>query len=158
MKKLNQILLTGFLVAGMAFTSLAQNSTNQGGSSDASKNEKSRGEDPNVKVSSRKNGDGQTSKAVAGAEDGARGGAGCTAKFDNHTGYYLYCYVDGYLEGYVSPYGEGNVNVTSGTTSLYAVAEFSDGSKTTWGPISKYCSYSTFELEVYSSYYNWYVY
>jgi hypothetical protein len=106
----------------------------------------------------RKNGDGQESKSVQSGDKGARGGGGCTAFFDNHTSYYIYCYVDGSLEGYVAPWASGSVSVANGTTSLYAVAEFSDGSKTTWGPLSKYCSYQTYELEVYDTYYNWYLY
>ncbi len=156
MKRLNQILTVGLLVCGLSFMASAQTSTSKdGGTGDMSKVEKSRGADPNIKVSSRKNGDGQESRTV---DKNARGGAGCTALFDNHTGNYVYCYVDGNLEGYISPYGNGQVSVTNGTTSLYAVAEFTDGSKTTWGPISKYCSYQTFELEIFSSYYNWYLY
>lgn len=158
MKRLNQILTVGFLVCGLSFASFAQTPTKDGGSGDNAKVEKSRGADPNIKVDSRKNGDGQVSKAVQPASQGARGGGGCTALFDNHTGNYVYCYVDGYLEGYISPYGNGQVSVANGTTSLYAVAEFTDGSKTTWGPLSKYCSYQTFELEIYSTYYNWYLY
>ena len=158
MKKLNQFLTVGLLVCGLSFAASAQTTTKDGGSGDMSKMEKSRGADPNIKVKTRTNGDGQESKSVQSGEKGARGGGGCTAFFDNHTSYYVYCYVDGSLEGYIAPWANGSVSVANGTTSLYAVAEFSDGSKTTWGPLSKYCSYQTFEFEVYSSYYNWYLY
>lgn len=157
MKKLNQI-LAGLLVCGMSFAASAQTTGKDGGSGDMSKMEKSRGADPNIKVKSRTNGDGQESKSVQSGDKGARGGGGCTALFDNHTSYYVYCYVDGSLEGYIAPWANGSISVANGTTSLYAVAEFSDGSKTTWGPLSKYCSYQTFEFEVFSSYYNWYLY
>ncbi|MCC6722481.1 MAG: hypothetical protein IT243_09790 [Bacteroidia bacterium] len=155
MKKLNQLFAIGLLICGLSFTASAQNSSKDGGSGDVTKMEKSRGADPNITVTSRKNGDGQESRVV---DKNSRGGTGCKALFDNHTSYYIYCYVDGKLEGYVAPWGNGQVDVSNGTTSLYAVAEFNDGSKTTWGPISKSCNYQTFELEVYSSYYNWYVY
>ena len=158
MKRLNQFIAVGLLVCGLSFAATAQTSSKDGGSGDVSKMEKSRGADPNIKVGERKNGDGQGSKAVQPGDKGARGGAGCTAYFDNHTGDYIYCYVDGYLEGYVSPWGYGSVSIANGTTSLYAVAEYTDGSKTTWGPISKYCSYQTFEMKVYSTYYNFYLY
>ncbi len=156
MKKLNQILTVGLLVCGLSFAASAQTTSKDGGSGDKTTIDKSsRGADPNIKVATRTNGDGQVSKSV---DKSARGAGGCTAYFDNHTSYYVYCYVDGYLEGYISPWGYGSVSVANGTTALYAVAEFSDGSKTTWGPLSKYCSYQTFELEMYSSYYNWYLY
>jgi hypothetical protein len=159
MKRLNQIFAMAILVCGLSITASAQTSGKDGGAGDVSKVEKgSRGADTNVKVDARTNKDGQPSKAVQPGEKGARGGAGCTAYFDNHTSWYIYCYVDGYKEGYVSPWGNGSVSLNNGTTSLYAVAEFADGSKTTWGPISKYCSYQTFELEVYDTYYNWYLY
>ncbi len=159
MKKLNQILATTLLICGLSFAASAQNTGKDGGNGDVTKVEKgSRGADPNIKVGNRKNDDGQTSKAVQPGEKGARGNGGCLAYFDNHTSYYVYCYIDGNLEGYVAPWGYGSVSVANGTTSLYAVAEFSDGSKTTWGPLSKYCSNQTYELELYSSYYNWYLY
>lgn len=159
MKKLNQILTVGLLVCGLSFAASAQTKTDNGGDGSSSKIEKgSRGADPNIKVAIRKNGDGQESKSVQSGEKGARGGGGCTAFFDNHTSFYIYCYVDGSLEGYVAPWATGSVSVANGTTSLYAVAEFNDGSKTTWGPVSKYCSYQTYEMEVYDTYYNWYLY
>lgn len=158
MKKVNQIITVGLLVFGLGFAATAQTTKNEGGSGDMSKMEKSRGADPNVKVGKRTNGDGQESKSVQSADKGARGGGGCTALFDNHTGNYVYCYVDGYLEGYIAPWANGTVSIANGTTSLYAVAEFTDGSKTTWGPLAKYCSYQTYEFELFATYYNWYLY
>ncbi len=88
MKKVNQILTVGLLVCGLSFAATAQTTTKDGGAGDVSKVEKgSRGADPNITVSTRKNGDGQVSKSVQSGEKGARGGAGCTALFDNQSKY-----------------------------------------------------------------------
>ena len=45
----------------------------------------------------------------------------------------------------------------SGTTCLYAVAEFDDGSKISWGPVCKSCYYQWLELEMHPDYFNWYL-
>jgi len=57
----------------------------------------------------------------------------------------------------VAPYSDGNITTGSGTTCLYAVAEFDDGSQISWGPVCKECYYHDFELEVYPDYFNWYL-
>jgi len=54
--------------------------------------------------------------------------------FDNWTNWWIKCYVDGWYRGYVAPWGELTVyNVGVGPTSLYARADFTDGSWKYWG-------------------------
>ena len=68
MKNLNRILTVGLLVCGLSFAASAQTTAKDGGSGDMSKMEKSRGADPNIKVKTRTNGDGQESKSVQSGE------------------------------------------------------------------------------------------
>lgn len=150
MKKVAFILSIAFVALGISF---AQEETS--GSADVSK-VASRGADPNIIVEKRVNGDNAESKVVQPAEKGARSrGSYCKCILDNWTDWYVDFYVDGYYEGFVSKWSDGSVNVLAGDTKLYAVAEFDDGSKISWGPITKNC-YNEFELEVYPEYYNWY--
>ncbi len=43
----------------------------------------------------------------------------CTMTFDNYTGYWVKVYVDGNFQGYVEPYGVGDVTVYGGYTTYY---------------------------------------
>ena len=161
MKKLVLFVLAGFLITGLTFGQTSTSGENTGGG-DVTKG-KSRGEDPNIKVTKRLNAADMETQTVQPTSKGARadtrgsGSGECYVTFDNWTNWYIDCYVDGYYEGYVSPYAKGELTVGSGTTCLYAVAEFDDGSQVSWGPICKSCYYDSYELEVYSSYYNWYL-
>ncbi len=150
MKKYVFLFVTALLMAGISYGQVESGDANKG---------KTRGDDPNIKVEKRLNDKDAESKAVQPTEKGARArGAGyCYVEFDNYTDWYIDCYVDGYYEGYMAPWGDGTVTVRSGTTCLYAVAEFTDGSKVSWGPSCKACSYDEFEMEVYEDYYNIYV-
>ena len=147
------ITLISLITAG---TALAQES----GSGESSSS-KTRGSDPNIEVSERVNTKGKTiteSKVIQPVSKGARSRGGyCDCCFDNYTSWYIDTYVDGYLEGYIGPWGEGCVTVGAGYTSLYAVAEFDDGSRISWGPVSANCNYQDFTLEVHDAYYNWFL-
>jgi hypothetical protein len=69
-----------------------------------------------------------------------RGQEGCKVIFDNYTRWYIKCYVDGDYRGVVCPWGDSSFWVGSGSTRAYAVAEFTDGSRLTWGPITRECN------------------
>jgi hypothetical protein len=159
MKKMFLLILAGFLVTGMAF---AQEMPEKVGSGDVFKG-KSRGDDANIKAPKRLNSVTMETQVVKPTEKGAKadsrgsGSGSCYVKFDNWSPWYIDCYIDGYFEGYVAPYADGNLTVGSGSTCLYAVAEFDDGSKVSWGPVCKNCYYQDFELEVFETYYNWYL-
>lgn len=148
MKKLFLLSLATLFMAGMA---IAQEPT---GKADAFKG-KSRGEDPNILTEKRVNGDDSESSVVQTSEKGAATrGSICTCTLDNWTAWYIDFYVDGNYEGYVSKWSEGSVNVLAGETRVYAVAEFTDGSRVTYGPVTRNCQES-FELTVYDDEYEW---
>ncbi len=161
MKKLVLLIITGFIFTGLTFAQDVQKQ-DKVGSGDVAK-VKSRGADPNIKVEKRLNAKDVKSKAVQPEEKGAKAGArgsgsgSCYTYFENWTSWYIDCYIDGYYEGYIAPWGDGSLTVGSGETCLYAIAEFDDGSRVTWGPVCKYCYYDEFELELYEDYYNWYL-
>jgi hypothetical protein len=147
MKKLLLTLVLGFAVSTFLFAQVKPNASQLEGA----KIEKSRGADPNIVAEKRLNGVKSDSKVVQPSTKGAeqsRGGY-CYITFDNWTSYYIDCYVDGYYEGYVAPYGKGNVTVSGGNTKVYAVANFDDGSKLTWGPETKYCYNQEWDCSLY---------
>ncbi len=78
-------------------------------------------------------------KKVVPAPEGKGGttrGAGpwpCQVHIDNHTGWKIQVFVDGYYDGLLAPWGDGYVNTGNGTTTFFAVASFTDGSRITWG-------------------------
>jgi ABC-type glycerol-3-phosphate transport system substrate-binding protein len=57
-----------------------------------------------------------------------------TLHIDNRTQWYIDVVVDGVNVGTVAPYGDLYEAVPSGSTRMSAVARFTDGSSTTWGP------------------------
>jgi len=59
--------------------------------------------------------------------------------FDNHTPWYIRCYIDGVYQGTMRPWGSYSVRLpTSGTYRLYAKALFDDGSYNYWGGVNRY--------------------
>lgn len=156
MKKFILLVFTTFVMAGFTF------GQDKIGSGDVTKG-KSRGGDPNIKMEKRMNAADMETQAIKPAEKGARadargtGAGSCYVYFENFTNWYIDCYVDGYYEGYMAPYGDGSLTVGSGNTCLYAIAEFDDGSRVSWGPVCKDCYYNDFELEVWDDFYNWYL-
>ena len=160
MRKLFLLLVIGFLFTGLTFAQAEKEVDEMVGSGDVTMTKKSRGADPNIKVEKRLNDADVDSKAVQPTDKGAKASRGgyCDTYFDNWTDYYVDCYIDGYNEGYIAPWASGYVTVGAGTTKLYAVAEFTDGSRISWGPISKNCSSQTFKMTLYEDYYNWDLY
>ena len=46
-------------------------------------------------------------------------GAWCKVNFNNHTGYYVNIWIDGYYKGTIAPHGDGYVDLASGWTKFY---------------------------------------
>ncbi len=61
-----------------------------------------------------------------------------TVHIDNHTGWYIDCYVDGVYVGQAGPLGDLYPIVYSGSHEFYAVAHFTDGTQQVWGPSTYY--------------------
>jgi len=99
------------------------------------------GDDPNIEQESMLNpSEGFTDYVQPETKGGEpTRGAYCRVIFDNWTPYTIKCYVDRRYRGTVAPWGDGSVRVGSGSTRAYAVAEFRDGSRLAWGPITRSC-------------------
>jgi len=107
----------------------------------ATKGDTSRGgEDPNIKQGKETN-DPNASIDAPAKKGGAttRGGGYCEVQFDNRTKWYIKVFVDGNYRGTLSPYGDAVVYALPGSTSVYARAEFDDGTYSYWGPSSYSC-------------------
>jgi len=144
------------LIAQVAY---CQTNEETSGSGDAVQG-KARGEDPNIEERKAKNDPNQTDEDIVQPADkgGRTRGTVCAVVFDNYTSWYIDCYVDAKYRGDVAPYGDGKVYVAGGDTQIYAVAEFTDGSEITYGPLTRYCSNRVFEVTLYKDYYNYRVY
>ena len=109
----------------------------------ATKGDASRGgeADPNIKQSKETNDPNTTMEAPSkkgGATTRGQGGY-CEVQFDNRTKWYIKLYVDGDYRGTLSPYGDAVVLALPGSTSVYARANFDDGTFNYWGPSSYSC-------------------
>jgi hypothetical protein len=69
-----------------------------------------------------------------GAKTRGFGPGVCASTIDNWTGWYVKFFVDGSFRGSVGPWDDGTVYVGSGATTLYARADFTDGTYKYWGP------------------------
>ncbi len=71
---------------------------------------------------------------------GTRGGAGvCKVMLDNRTQLKIKIYVDGSFRGVIAPFGDSVTYTGAGATTVYARAEFDDGSAVYWGPSNYTC-------------------
>ena len=80
----------------------------------ATKMEKSRGDNPNIKTEFVFN-----APDVAIPKPAETRGSRCTVNTINNTGYTVYVYVDGNYKGYVNPWSQGEVTVGAGYTTIY---------------------------------------
>jgi hypothetical protein len=97
------------------------------------------GADDNIKNDSDKNDPNSTAPAPP-SKGGPKGRAGlCAVTADNYTPWIIKVYVDGDYRGAVGRYDELSVLAISGTTRVYARADFTDGTVKTWGPRTFYC-------------------
>lgn len=118
---------------------------------------RTRGDDPNIIQSKAPNVKGEEPEDIVQPADkgGRTRGSSCYVHFDNWTSWIIDCYVDGRYRGDVAGYGDGSVTVGAGDTRVYAVAEFTDGSKVSYGPITRYCSNAVFNFIIYKDSYNY---
>jgi hypothetical protein len=58
--------------------------------------------------------------------------------FDNYTRLYVKCFVDGVYRGTIAPMGALTFATGNGATTLYARADFDDGSYSWWGPAEQH--------------------
>lgn len=93
-----------------------------------------KGANPNIKTRRAPNDATRIAKAPVEKGGAATKGAYGSVSVDNWTGYYIDIYMDGDYIGTVSPWGEASGTFPTGTHTLYAYAEFSDGSSLEWGP------------------------
>ena len=98
-------------------------------------------DDPNVKQGETLN-DVDALMGMPTAKGGGKGkGAAydCEVQLDNWTAYNVKIYINGYARGYLSGGGETTLYYTPGQTTIYARADFTDGSYYTWGPKTYDC-------------------
>ena len=96
------------------------------------------GQDPNIKHKSDSN-DPKVKAAAPASKGGAktRGGS-CTLIIDNWTSWKVQFYADGDYTELIAPWDESKYSF-GGTHTLYARADFTDGSVLTWGPRTAVC-------------------
>jgi len=94
--------------------------------------------DTNVKndmAPNSKSGPAASAPPAKGGEKGKGLGPGyAEVTFNNFSPWYVKCYVDGNYRGTIAPWGALNFPTGNGPTSLYARADFDDGSSYRWGP------------------------
>jgi len=143
MKKVFLTLFAGFLVSGFLYAQVLP-LTDQMSSTKAAASRGTAVEKPLNSAT-------KAPEAVRPATKGgtATRGGSCYITFDNWTNYYIDCYVNNVLQGYVAPWGKGSVTVSGGSTKVYAEALFDDGSKLTWGPQTKSCDNQEWNVTLY---------
>ncbi len=103
---------------------------------------KSRGQgaDPNIRHKSEVNDPG-ASLAPPAAKGGPKSrGSACGIVVDNWTPWKVQFYLDGDFQGVISPYGALSGVAFTGPTVVYARADFTDGTYTSWGPQTFQCA------------------
>jgi len=96
------------------------------------------GQDPNIKHKSDSN-DPKAMMPAPASKGGAKTrGNTCYLFIDNRTAWKVQFYADGDYEELIAPWGDAGYTF-SGTHTLYARADFTDGSVLTWGPRTATC-------------------
>lgn len=155
------LLTIACLVFGVLLISTAPSASSQNTNSSAKQEDKSqkvielkatkapatRGAEPDANIKSDKQTNDPSAKSEAPSKKGGaatRGGGNCEVRLDNRTNLLIKIYVDGIYRGTLSPYGDGVVYVGVGSTSVYARADFEDGSYLYWGPSTYSCGPNQF--------------
>ena len=114
---MKKLILLAMLTFGMINSTNAQTKEKQVVELKSTNVKKSRGGNPNIKndVSFCE------IKDVPVPKPSKSRGDTCYINVDNWTGYYVKVYVDGDYFGMVSPWGEGDVEVYSGYTTVYCI-------------------------------------
>jgi len=93
------------------------------------------GTDPHIKHGEMANDPNSKGGDAPRAKGGnTRGGDMCKVVLDNSTSWYIKIYVDGTYRGTMDPWGDSSTYTLAGDTSVYAKAEFTDGTYRYWGP------------------------
>ena len=130
------------VAASLAPVSPAQNAPAGKTTEIVAQGHKARGQgaDPNIKRKSDLN-DAATQLPPPAAKGGPKvRGDLCGIVADNWTPWKVQFYLNGDLQGMISPYGALSGVTFSGPTVVYARADFTDGTYTTWGPQTFQCS------------------
>ena len=90
--------------------------------------------DPNIKSNSMVNNAKKTVAAPVDKGGPKTRGVTCRLHIDNRTPWIIQIYADGDFLGTVSKYGDSWGTEPGQTTTLYARADFTDGTSFTWGP------------------------
>ena len=134
------VLAAGLVISG-ATPAFSQGKAAGAGTSVEDKAAKSRGggADENIKSKNEKN-DPKAAIAAPANKGGekTRGGL-CGIRVSNWTPWKVQLFVDGDYIALVSPYGDVDVVTGSGVTRVYAKADFTDGSVSSWGPRNLPC-------------------
>jgi len=102
--------------------------------SDTAQKSRGSGSNDNIKSKSDKNDPNAEIPAPANKTDDKSRQGVCCITVDNYTSWKIQVFVDGDLHGLLFPWGEGTSCVYSGATSVYARAEFNNGTYSDWGP------------------------
>ncbi|MDQ2747216.1 MAG: hypothetical protein M3T96_08160 [Acidobacteriota bacterium] len=98
-------------------------------------------DDPNIKQGEMMN-DMDALMGLPTAKGGGKGkGASydCEVQLDNWSAYNVKIYINGNYRGFLSGGGESTLYYTPGQTTVYARADFTDGTFFTWGPKTYDC-------------------
>jgi hypothetical protein len=137
------VCLLAVVLAFMPLLSSAVSAEQASGKKVEAKAQKSRGTgiDENIKSKAVTNNP-KVSPAAPPAKGGTKSRGYCAPLYvDNRTPWKIQIYVDGSYVGMVSPWGDASgTYYADSKLVLYAVAEFLDGSRLTWGPQYAYCS------------------
>ncbi len=104
-------------------------------------NSKGSDSDPNIKQGEMTNDADAPGGLPASKGGGNSKGAAyeCEVQLDNWSAYNVKIYINGNYRGYLSGGGESTLYYTPGQTTIYARADFTDGSYFTWGPKTYEC-------------------
>jgi hypothetical protein len=92
------------------------------------------GADANIKTESAPNKPDASVPAPASKGGQRTRGAEAVVHIDNRTSLIIKVYLDGSYCGTLPPWGDLYCSVAGGNTTVYARADFTDGTFTTWGP------------------------
>ena len=111
-------------------------------SSKGASNSKGSDTDPNIK----EGGEMMNSMDAPGTLPTAKGGGkgkgaayDCEVQLDNWSAWNVKIYINGEYRGYLSAGGESTLYYTPGQTTIYARADFTDGTYYYWGPKTYTC-------------------
>lgn len=104
----------------------------------AKKGKASKGGDSNIKTRRAPNSANHTKKAPPTKGGPATKGSWGKLTVKNYTGYIIDIYVDDDYSGTVDDYGDAEGDFSTGYHTLYARADFDDGTYLYWGPESVY--------------------